>query len=104
MYECRCNGRLQTKRFTRLAHTGLVVELEDLKIKTRLTNKKFVTRALMRVSTVSGVRCCIFQSLHQCNENLRKSFYDSCTKFGKSGSSYFNDRTLVLSARGILES
>ena len=20
MYECRCNGRLQTKRFTRLAH------------------------------------------------------------------------------------
>jgi hypothetical protein len=36
MYECRCNGRLQTKRFTRLAHTGLVVELENLKIKTRL--------------------------------------------------------------------
>ncbi len=22
IYECRCNGRLQTKRFTRLAHTG----------------------------------------------------------------------------------
>ena len=22
-YECRCNGRLQTKRFTRLSHTGL---------------------------------------------------------------------------------
>jgi hypothetical protein len=21
MHECRCNGRLQTKRFTRLAHT-----------------------------------------------------------------------------------
>ncbi len=30
IYECRCNGRLQTKRFTRLAHTGLVVKLEDL--------------------------------------------------------------------------
>jgi hypothetical protein len=22
IYECRCNGRLQTKRFTRLSHTG----------------------------------------------------------------------------------
>jgi hypothetical protein len=27
MYERRCNGRLQTKRFTRLTHTGSVVEL-----------------------------------------------------------------------------
>ena len=26
IYECRCDGRLQTKRFTRLSHTGLVVE------------------------------------------------------------------------------
>ena len=43
IYECRCNGRLQTKRFTCLTHTGLVVELEDLKIKTRLTNEKFVS-------------------------------------------------------------
>jgi hypothetical protein len=45
MYECRCNGRLQTKRITRLSHrdTGLVVELEHLKIKTRLTNEKFVS-------------------------------------------------------------
>jgi hypothetical protein len=42
-YECRCNGRLETKRFTRLSHTGLVVELEDLKIKTRLTNEKFAS-------------------------------------------------------------
>jgi hypothetical protein len=24
IYECRCNGRLQTKRSTRLSHTGLV--------------------------------------------------------------------------------
>jgi hypothetical protein len=24
MYECRCNGRLQTKRFTRLAQTHFV--------------------------------------------------------------------------------
>ena len=43
IYECRCNGRLQTKGSTRLSHTGLVVELEDLKIKTRLTNEKFVS-------------------------------------------------------------
>jgi hypothetical protein len=43
IYECRCNGRLQIKRFTRLTHTGLVVELEHLKIKTRLTNEKFVS-------------------------------------------------------------
>jgi hypothetical protein len=41
--ESRCNGRLQTKRFTRLAPTGLVVELEHLKIKTRLTNEKFAS-------------------------------------------------------------
>jgi hypothetical protein len=43
IYECRCNGRLQTKRFMRLAHTGLVLELEHLKIKTRLTNEKFAS-------------------------------------------------------------
>jgi hypothetical protein len=43
MYECRCNGRLQTKRFTRLTHTGLVTELEHRKIKTRLTNEKFAS-------------------------------------------------------------
>ncbi len=40
IYECRCDGRLQTKRFTRLSYTGLVVQLEHLKIKTRLTNEK----------------------------------------------------------------
>jgi hypothetical protein len=43
IYECRCNERLQTKRFRRLAHTGLVVELEHLKITTRLTNEKFAS-------------------------------------------------------------
>ncbi len=37
------NGRLQTKRFTLPSHTGLVVELEHLKIKTRLTNEKFAS-------------------------------------------------------------
>ena len=43
IYECRCDGRLQTKRFTCLSYTGLVVELEHLKIKTRLTNEKFAS-------------------------------------------------------------
>ena len=45
IYEYRCDERLQTKNEegTRLTHTGLVVELEHLKIKTRLTNEKFAS-------------------------------------------------------------
>jgi hypothetical protein len=41
--ECRCDERLQTKtkEFTRLTHTGLVVELEHLEIETRLIDEKF---------------------------------------------------------------
>ena len=44
IYECRCYERLQTKtkEFTRLTYTGLVVELEHLKIETRLIDEKFV--------------------------------------------------------------
>ncbi len=44
-YECRCDERLQTKtkKFTRLSYTGLVVELEHIKIKTKLTNEKFAS-------------------------------------------------------------
>jgi hypothetical protein len=45
MYECRCDERLQskTKEFTNknLVYTGLTVELEHLKIGTRLMNEKF---------------------------------------------------------------
>jgi hypothetical protein len=44
IYECRCDERLQTKtkEFTRLVYTGLVVELEHLKIiETRLIDEKF---------------------------------------------------------------
>ena len=39
----RCYERLQTKtkEFTRLTYTGLVVELEHLKIETRLINATF---------------------------------------------------------------
>ena len=45
IYEYRCDERLKTKteESTRLTYTGLVVELEHLKIKTRLTNEKFVS-------------------------------------------------------------
>ena len=44
IYECRCDERLQakTKEFTHLTYTGLVVELEHLKIETRLIDEKFV--------------------------------------------------------------
>jgi hypothetical protein len=49
IYECRCNGRLQTKRFAHLAHTESVGELEHLKIKTRLTNEKFAIVISLRV-------------------------------------------------------
>ena len=45
IYECRCYERLQTKtkEFTCLTYTGLVVELEHLKIETRLINEKFAS-------------------------------------------------------------
>jgi hypothetical protein len=43
IYECRCDERLQTKskEFTRLAYTGLVLELEHLKTETRLIGERF---------------------------------------------------------------
>ncbi len=41
--KCRCDERLQTKtkEFTRLPYTGLVLELEHLKIETRLISERF---------------------------------------------------------------
>jgi hypothetical protein len=41
--KCRCDERLQTKtkEFTRLPYTGLVLELEYLKIETRLISERF---------------------------------------------------------------
>ena len=43
IYKCRCDERLQTKtkKFTRLPYTGLVLELEHLKIETRLISERF---------------------------------------------------------------
>ena len=45
IYECRCDERLQTETMegTRLSYTGLYVELEYLKIETRLTIEKFAS-------------------------------------------------------------
>ncbi len=47
IYEYRCDERLKletkTEESTRLTDTGLVVELEHLKIKTRLIDEKFVS-------------------------------------------------------------
>ena len=43
IYECRCDERLKTKseKSTRLSYTGLVGELEHLKIETRLIDERF---------------------------------------------------------------
>ena len=45
IYECRCDERLKTKaeESTRLACTGLVVELEHLKIETTLIDEMFAS-------------------------------------------------------------
>jgi hypothetical protein len=45
IYECRCDERLKTKveESTRLGYTGLIVELEHLKIKTTLIDEMFVS-------------------------------------------------------------
>ena len=45
MYECRCDERLKTKaeESTRLSDTGLLGELEHLKIKTRLIDEKYAS-------------------------------------------------------------
>ena len=45
IYECRYDEKLKTKteESTCLAYTGLVVELEHLKIKTRLIDEKFAS-------------------------------------------------------------
>ncbi len=45
IYECRCDERLKTKseESTRLGYTGLIGELEHLKIKTRLIDERFVS-------------------------------------------------------------
>ncbi len=75
IYEYRCDERLKTKNeeSTRLPDTGLVVELEHLKTKTRLIDEKFVSvrenpiksigvpsglRLITRRSSNKGESCC----------------------------------------------
>jgi hypothetical protein len=58
IHECRCDERLQTKtkEFTRLPYTGLVLELEHLKIETRLISERFANWRLFRVELwISGL-------------------------------------------------
>jgi hypothetical protein len=45
MYECRCDERLKTKseKSTRLSYTGLLGELENLMIETRLIDEMFAS-------------------------------------------------------------
>ncbi len=45
IYECQCDERLKTKteESTRLAYTGLLGELEHLKIETRLIDEMFAS-------------------------------------------------------------
>jgi hypothetical protein len=45
IYECRCDERLKTitEESTRLGYTGLLGELEHLKIETRLIDEKFAS-------------------------------------------------------------
>ena len=45
IYECRCDERLKTKveESTRFTYTGLLGELEHLKIETRLIDEKFAS-------------------------------------------------------------
>ena len=45
IHECRYDERIKTKTegSTRLAHTGLIGELEPLKTETRLINERFVS-------------------------------------------------------------
>jgi hypothetical protein len=45
IYECRCDERLETKaeESTHLSYTGLIGELEHLKIETRLIDEMFAS-------------------------------------------------------------
>jgi predicted mannosyl-3-phosphoglycerate phosphatase (HAD superfamily) len=67
---CRCYERLQTKtkEFTRLSYTELVLDLEHLKIKTRLITEMFAnvfylliyyesTKRKLKTEYICGCRC-----------------------------------------------
>jgi len=66
IYECRCDERLQakSKEFTRLPYTGLVLELEHLKIESRLINESSANT--MRVYYESIKREPKIKSIYEC--------------------------------------
>ncbi len=65
IYEYRCDERLKTKaeESTRLEDTGLVVELEHLKIKTRLMDDKFAS-ATVRGECEQGNSLCFYYAFN----------------------------------------
>jgi hypothetical protein len=64
--ECRCDERLKPKaeESTRLAYTGLLGELEHLKIETRLIDENFasVMGECVKTETIAGT-CCSFERM-----------------------------------------
>jgi hypothetical protein len=74
IYDCRCDERLEPKydEFTSLGYTGLLEELEYLKIETRLIDEKFASvMGECDVSTAAGTPfkefffCAVFVVLEQ---------------------------------------
>ena len=63
-YEYRCDERLKAKSegSTRLTYTGFREGLEHLKIKTRLTNERFVSDGV--VCDLEGIDPSIFNVIH----------------------------------------
>ena len=59
IYESRCDERLQTKtkRFTCLPYTGLILELEHLKIETRLISERFANAMGKLTNPIAEKRC-----------------------------------------------
>ncbi len=60
--KCRCDERLQTKtkEFTRLPYTGLVLELEHLKIETRLISERNGVSSLLVTRSTKSNMICLF--------------------------------------------
>ena len=72
MNKCRCDERLQTKtkEFTRLPYTGLVLELEHLKIETRLISERFANSSLLFIIRVKRELKRVYRNGCRYNERL----------------------------------
>ncbi len=80
IYEYRCDERLQTKskEFTRLPYTGLVLELEHLKIDPRLINENFANAKIERRET--GMDCG-----SSCTDYSKRPVMDDRDVYGRYG-------------------